>query len=135
MSHFTKCALKMTNLQAIKKALEDMKLNVKYAEQGQQVMVRGYRGDKIQAAMSIDMGRYDIGVLENQDGTYEITADWWGVETTKGVSEDEFKHQLSQKYQYHNVKQACEEKGYAVEEEVNEEDGSIRLVVRKWVSE
>jgi hypothetical protein len=25
--------------------------------------------------------------------------------------------------------------GYAVEEELNEEDGSIRLVVRKWVSE
>ena len=135
MSHFTKCALKMTNLQAIKKALEDMKLNVKYAEQGQSVTVRGYRGDKLQAAMSIDMGRYDIGVLENQDGTYEITADWWGVETTKGVSEEEFKHQLSQRYQYHNVKQACEEKGYAVEEEVNEEDGSIRLVVRKWGAE
>jgi len=65
MSHFTKCALKMTNLAAIKKALEDMKLNVKYAEQGQSVMVRGYRGDSLQAAMSIDMGRYDIGVVEN----------------------------------------------------------------------
>jgi hypothetical protein len=125
----------MTNLQAIKKALEDMKLKVNYAEQGQQVTVRGYRGDKIQAAMSIDMGRYDIGVLENQDGTYEITADWWGVETTKGVCEEVFRNELAQKYQYHNVKQACEEKGYAVEEEVNEEDGSIRLVVRKWVSE
>ena len=135
MSHFTKCALKMTNLQAIKKALEDMKLNVKYAEQGQSVMVRGYRGDKIQAAMSIDMGRYDIGLLENEDGTYGITADWWGVETTKGVSEQEFAEQLGQRYQYHNVKQACEDKGYAVEEELNEEDGSIRLVVRKWVNE
>ena len=135
MSHFTKCALKMTNLAAIKKALEDMKLKVNYAEQGQSVMVRGYRGDSLQAAMSIDMGRYDIGVIENQDGTYEITADWWGVETTKGVSEEEFRNELAQKYQYHNVKQACEDKGYSVEEELNEEDGSIRLVVRKWVSE
>ena len=44
--------------------------------------------------MSIDMGRYDIGVVDNQDGTYDITADWWGVETTKGVSEEEFKNQL-----------------------------------------
>jgi hypothetical protein len=74
-------------------------------------------------------------LVDNQDGTYGVTADWWGVETTKGVSEEEFQNQLAQKYQYHNVKQACEEKGYAVEEEVNEEDGSIRLVVRKWVSE
>jgi len=135
MSHFTKCALKLTNLAAIKKALADMKLNVNEAEQGQTVMVRGYRGDKLQAAMSVDMGRYDIGVVDNQDGTFAIVADWWGVETTKGVSEEEFKHQLNQRYQYHNVKQACEDKGYAVEEELNEEDGSIRLVVRKWVAE
>ncbi|MGN6108348.1 MAG: DUF1257 domain-containing protein [Kofleriaceae bacterium] len=135
MSHFTKCALKMTNLAAIKKALADMQLQFTEAELGQTATVRGYRGDKLQAAISIDMGRYDVGVVDNQDGTYDITADWWGVETTKGVSEEEFKHQLSQRYQYHNVKQACEEKGYAVEEELNEEDGSIRLVVRKWVSE
>jgi hypothetical protein len=135
MSHFTKCALKMTNLAAIKKALEDMQLKFTEAEQGQSVSVRGYRGDKLQGVMSIDMGRYDIGVVDNQDGTYGVTADWWGVETTKGISEQEFQDTLAQKYQYHNVKQACEEKGYAVEEEVNEEDGSIRLVVRKWVSE
>ena len=135
MSHFTKCALKMTNLAAIKKALADLQHQFTEAEEGQSVTVRGYRGDKLQAAISVDMGRYDVGVVDNQDGTYDITADWWGVETTKGVSEDEFKHQLNQRYQYHNVKQACEGKGYAVEEEVNEEDGSIRLVVRKWVSE
>ncbi len=135
MSHFTKCALKMTNLQALKKALADMQLEFTEAEQQQLVQVRGYRGDKLQAKLSINMGRYDIGVVENTDGTMDIIADWWGVETTKGVSEEEFKHQLSQRYQYHNVKQACEEKGYAVEEEVNEEDGSIRLVVRKWGAE
>ena len=127
--------MKMTNLAALKKALAAMELKFNEAEQGQSVSVRGYRGDKLQAAMSIDMGRYDIGVVGNEDGTYDIVADWWGVETTKGVSEEEFKNTLSQKYQYHNVKQACEDKGYAVEEEVNEEDGSIRLVVRKWVSD
>jgi hypothetical protein len=135
MSHFTKCEMKMTNLAALKKALEDLKLSYQADEAGQGVVVRGYRGDTLKAAMSIDMGKYDIGVVENQDGTYDLTADWWGVETTKGVSEAEFKDQLSQKYQYHNVKMACEEKGYAVEEELNEEDGSIRLVVRKWVND
>lgn len=135
MSHFTKCELKMTNLAALKKALADLGLNYKAAEEHQSVMVRGYRGDSLQAAICIDMGKYDIGVVENAEGTYDLTADWWGVETTKGVSEAEFKDQLSQKYQYHNVKMACEEKGYAVEEELNEEDGSIRLVVRKWVSD
>ena len=135
MSHFTKCALRLTNLAAIKKALADMKHVTREAEDGQTVTVRGFRGDTLQAAICVDMGRYDVGVIANADGTYELSADWWGVETTKGVSQEEFEHQLGQRYQYHNVKQACEEKGYAVEEELNEEDGSIRLVVRKWVSE
>ena len=135
MSHFTKCALKLKNLAAIKKALADLQLKFEEAEEHQSVLVRGYRGDTIKAKIKVDMGRYDIGVIENADGTYELVADWWGVETTKGVSEEEFQEQLGQRYQYHNVKQACEDKGYAVEEEVNEEDGSIRLVVRKWVND
>src|SRR5262245_16203003 len=97
MSHFTKCALKMTNLQALKKALADMQLKYTEAEQGQTVSVRGYRGDKLQAAMSIDMGRYDIGVMANQDGTYDLIADGWGGETTKGVSEEGVKEQRRQK--------------------------------------
>ena len=135
MSHFTKCDLKMTNVEALKKALAEMDLKFVEAEQNQSVMVRGYRGDKLQAAISIDMGRYDIGVIDNQDGTYDITADWWGVETTKGVSEEELKTRLKQRYAYHNVLMACEAKGYSVEEEVNQEDGSIQLVVRKWAAE
>lgn len=125
----------MTNLAAIKKALADMKVQFSEAAEGQTVTVRGYRGDTLQAAIKVDMGRYDIGVVQTADGNYELLADWWGVETTKGVSEQEFAEQMGQRYQYHNVKQACEEQGYAVEEEQNEEDGSIRLVVRKWVSE
>ena len=85
--------------------------------------------------MSINMGKYDIGVVCNDEGSYDLTADWWGVETTKGVSEKEFKEQLNRRYAYHNVMQACEDKGYAVEEEVNEEDGTLQLVFRKWVSD
>ncbi len=135
MSHFTKCELKMTNLAAIKAALADLTLEFQAAEENQQVTVRGYRGDTLKAAIKVDMGQYDIGVIANEHGTYDLVADWWGVETTKGVSEAAFKDQLSQRYQYHNVKMACEDKGWALEEEVNEEDGSIRLVVRKWVSE
>ena len=135
MSHFTKCDLKMTNVEALKKALADMELNVVEAEAGQQVVVRGYRGQTLAADLKIDMGTYDIGVVKNDDGTLDLIADWWGVETTKGVSEEEHKTRLKQRYAYHNVLMACEAKGYSVEEEVNQEDGSIQLVVRKWASE
>ena len=135
MSHFTKCDLKMTNVEALKKALADMEMNVVEAEAGQQVVVRGYRGQTLSADLKIDMGTYDIGVVKNDDGTLDLVADWWGVETTKGVSEEELKTRLKQRYAYHNVLMACEAKGYAVEEEVNQEDGSIQLVVRKWAAE
>lgn len=135
MSHFTKCELKMTNLAAIVAALNDLEHEFTEAEAGQSATVRGWRGQELDAAISVNMGKYDIGVVKNADGTYDLTADWWGVETTKGVSEEQFKNTLSQRYQYHNVLQACEAKGYSVEEEVNEEDGSIQLVVRKWVSD
>lgn len=135
MSHFTKCDLKMTNVEALKKALGDMELNVVEAEAGQSVVVRGYRGQTLAADLKIDMGTYDIGVVKNDDGTLDLVADWWGVETTKGVSEEELKTRLKQRYAYHNVLMACEAKGYSVEEEVNQEDGSIQLVVRKWAAE
>lgn len=132
MSHFTKCELKMVNLEAIKRALEEMKLNYQEAETGVSATVRGYRGQTLDAALSIDMGTYDVGVVRNENGTFDLTADWWGVETTEGSTEEQFKNKLHQRYQYHNVLMACEDKGYSVEEEVNEEDGSVKLVVRKW---
>jgi hypothetical protein len=135
MSHFTKCELKMTDLGALKSALDDLELSYEEAAEQQSVKVRGWRGQELEAAMSINMGKYDIGVVDNGDGTYDMVADWWGVEVSKGVTEQEFKDQLNRRYSYHRVLKACEDKGYSVEEEVNEEDGSVQLVVRKWVSE
>lgn len=135
MSHFTKCELKLKNLAALKRALEDLELKFEEAAAGQSATVRGYRGQTMEAALSVDMGKYDIGVVQNQQGEYELVADWWGVETTKMVTEEEFSEKLKRRYAYHNVLMACEDKGYTVEEEENLEDGTVNLVVRKWVSE
>ena len=84
MSHFTTVKTKINNLVSLKQALENLKYKFTLAEEGHQVVVRGYKGDTIHAAMSIDMGKYDIGVVQAEDGTYEMVADWWGVETTAG---------------------------------------------------
>ncbi len=132
MSHFTKCDLKLTNLEAIKRALKDMNMEYTEATASQKAVIRGYKGETLEGELAVNMGAYDIGVVAAENGTYDLTADWWGVETTKGISEAEIKEKLFQRYQYHNVKQACEEKGYTVEEETNEEDGTVKLVVRKW---
>jgi hypothetical protein len=135
MSHFTKCDLALTNMEALKLAFADLELNVEEAAQGASISVRGYRGQTLDAAAKIDMGTYDIGVVQAADGSLELVADWWGVETTKGVTEEELKTRLRQRYAYHNCKLACAAQGYTVEEERNEEDGTVQLVMRKWVSE
>ena len=135
MSHFTKCELRMTNLEALKRALDDLSWSYQEAASGQSATVRGWRGQTLDAAMSIDMGKYDVGVVKNEQGSYDLTADWWGVETTKGLTEKEVRDTLSQRYQYHNVKMTCEAKGYEIEEERNQEDGTVQLVLRKWVTD
>ncbi len=132
MSHFTKCDLKITNLVALKRALDE--LGYKYVEASGEVgaQIRGYHGQKLSGELSIDMGKYDIGVVKQADGTYQMVADWWGIETTKGVYEKEFVEEVNQKYAYQRVVMACEEQGYSLEETKNEEDGTIALTMKKW---
>jgi hypothetical protein len=132
MSHFTKCDLKITNLAALVRALDDLKLSYRTAENEVGVEVRGYKGQKMSAEISIDMGKYDIGVVKNADGTYEMVADWWGIEVTKAVTEAEFVEELNQRYAYQRVVMACEEQGYSLEETQNAEDGTIQLQMKKW---
>jgi hypothetical protein len=132
MSHFTKCDLKITNLIALKRALDDLGYKYNEAQGEVGVEVRGYKGQKLTGELSIDMGKYDVGVVKQADGTYEMVADWWGIETTKGVYEKEFVEEVNQKYAYQRVVIACEEQGYTLEETKNEENGSIALTMKKW---
>src|SRR5436189_6258480 len=103
MSHFTTVATKISNLVALKRALE--KLKWKYAEdtEEQRVEVRGWKGQKINADLSINMGKYDIGVVKQEDGTYTLVADWWGIEVTTGKTEQEVAEELNREYAYQQV--------------------------------
>jgi hypothetical protein len=132
VSHFTKVATKINNLVALKRALE--KLGWKYAAAEQGVEVRGYKGQKITAELSIDMGKYDVGVVRAADGNYTLVADWWGIETTRGKTEQEVVEELNKEYAYQRVVQACEEQGYQIQpEDIQQlEDGTVRLVASKW---
>ena len=69
--------------------------------------------------------------MATQDGTFEFVADWWGVESTRGVGEEEFIKKLTQRYSYHKVMEEIRKKGYTLEKEVSEDD-TIQLRVRTW---
>ena len=130
MSHFTKVATKINDLIALKKALEQLGWKYRAADGG--VEVRGWRGQTTRAALAIDMGKYDVGVVQQADGTYALEADWWGVETTRGLKEDEILKEVNAKYAYQRVVAAVEEQGYTVDENAVQADGSVKLTVSKW---
>jgi hypothetical protein len=130
MSHFTKVATKINDLVALKKALDQLGWKYKHAEAG--VEVRGWRGQTTKAEIAIDMGKYDVGVVKQVDGTYALEADWWGVETTRGVKEEEVVKELNAKYAYQRVVAAVEEQGYTIDQNAVQADGTVKLTVSKW---
>ena len=132
MSHFTKVQTQINDLVALKKALDQLGWKYRVAENDQQVVVRGYKGQTTQAELCIDMGKYDIGVVKNEDGNYELVSDWWGIETTKGLTEQEIVKEINQKYAYQRVVAAVEEAGYTVEANNVAADGTVKLNVTKW---
>ena len=130
MSHFTKVATKINDLVSLRKALDALGWKYTHAEQG--VEVRGWRGQTTKAAIAIDMGKYDVGVVQQEDGTYSLEADWWGVETTRGLKEDELVKELNAKYAYQRVVAAVEEQGYTIDQNAVQKDGTVKLTVSKW---
>ena len=130
MSHFTKVATKINDLVALRKALDQLGWKYKYNEQG--VEVRGWRGQTTKAEIAVDMGKYDVGVVKQADGTYALEADWWGVETTRGLKEEEVVKELNAKYAYQRVVAAVEEQGYTIDTNAVQADGTVKLTVSKW---
>lgn len=130
MSHFTKVATKINDLVALKRALDQ--LGWKYQHDPAGVTVRGYQGQTMKAEISIDMGKYDVGVVKQEDGTYSLESDWWGIETTRGLKEEDIAKELNAKYAYQRVVQAVEEQGYSIDQNSVAADGTIKLNVSKW---
>ena len=133
MSHFTSVKTKIRSLTSLERALEDLGYTFSRAEEGQLVTVKGYQGETTDAVISIHASKtYDIGVKVGADGTCEFVADWWGVESTRGVEEDEFVNKLTQRYSYHKVMEEVRKQGYTLESEEVGEDETIQIRVRSW---
>lgn len=128
MSHFSNIKTQIRNLDALKSALMDLGLDWKEGP----AMVRGYQGQTREAAVVIAQENdYDLGFCWNGQA-YELIADlqyWQQPLTVEG-----FLRRVTQRYAYHTVLKETANQGFAVAEEVRQEDGSIRLVVQRWGS-
>ena len=128
MSHFSNIKTKIRNLDSLKAALQDLKVDCK-PEPGS---VRGYQGKTHQAEVVVEQSNnYDFGFSWN-GSEYELVADlqYW----QQPLTVDGFLRQVTQRYAYHTVVNETANQGFSVAEQVNQEDGSIRLVVQRWSS-
>jgi len=130
MSHFSQIKTKLRNLSSLQLALNDTGIRW---EAGPKT-VRGYQGNTETAEVVIEQENgYDVGFKRNdQTGDYELVADlqYW----EQPLSVQGFLNKVTQRYAYHTVLNESVGKGFQVSEQVENKDGSIRLVLQRWGS-
>lgn len=126
MSHFTKIKTKLYNLETLKKSLSD--LNIDWTTQINNI--RGYQDTVHEAALVIkQLNKHDIGF--KWSGTeYELVTDlmFW----SQDVSVDKFLNRINQRYAYNSIIGVSEKEGFDFTQTETSEDGSIRLVLRRF---
>ena len=130
MSHFTTVQTKIKDVVLLRQVLKDLGYAFTEATVEEQVHVRGYLNQKEKADLVIHASKtYDIGIKVTAEGVVFV-ADWWGVETTRGVSETDFIKAVTRRYSYLKVLQELKKKGYAFQETKEEEQ--IHIKVTQW---
>jgi hypothetical protein len=129
MSHFTTVKTKLRDLTCVKRAAEDLGLVL--VESETPVEVRGFQGAIEKSNLMIKATEhFDIGLNQTAEGV-ELMADWWGIEMETGLKEKDWVDRFNQRYAYHKVIKEVKSRGFTLEEEL-EEDGELKLTVRKW---
>jgi hypothetical protein len=125
MSHFTTIKVQIKNNEILANVLAELGHKVEVNTQ-----VRGYQGDRIQAEYVIRQNNgYDLGFRKDGDDNYELIADFWGA----GINETQFVNQIQQKYAHQMLLHTAATQGYSIETEEVMEDGTVRVVVGRWV--
>lgn len=137
MSKYKEIKTEFRNEKSLMKALEDIGYPAEKLEISQDkkptIQLVGYHGDLRPERASIVIRRKYVGGWSNDVGfmwdgktfqaivsEYDSTPSVFGIKMQK----------LTQRYAYHEVKRHAKMNGYTTRE-VNQEDGSIRLVLQK----
>ena len=124
MSHFTSIKIQIKNGDILTETLQELGYQVE-----QNTSVRGYQGNKTQAEYVIRQANgYDLGFRRNGE-EYELVADFWGAK----INQTEFVNTISQKYAHKTLMQSVADQGFNVEAEETLEDGTVRVLVGRWV--
>ncbi len=129
MSHFSTIKTKLKNKPILQEALEILQYDVK---EDQELKVTGAHGighETVEAELAIGT---DVGFCLNEiTGVYELVAD---LETwNQPIPVERFVDKVTQQYARMTIHNQVKEMGFQVEEEWEMVDGSIELVVNRWV--
>lgn len=135
MSHFTCIKTQIKHQDALLKALADVGFKeVEVHETAQHLY--GYQGDlRSQTAEVIIRRQYigsasnDIGFKRQNDGQFEAIIS----EYDRHKYSQEWLNSLTQRYGYYMLMETAPEQGFTIEEEETLADGTIRVVVARWV--
>lgn len=128
MSHFAQYDCKVSRLDFVKSALEEMGYGYK-----ENVIISTSYGEDMKVTLGVarDGKLLPIGFTRNEeDNELELTADWWNL----GIEQKEFTDTLSQLHDKYTVLEACEENNWEVEEEditVNKK-GEIEIIATQF---
>jgi len=124
MSHFTTIKVQIKNGAILQEVLQDLGYQVE-----KHTKVRGYQGSKIEAEYVIRQNNgFDLG-FRPQGDNYELIADFWGAR----INQEQFLNPILQKYAHKTLMNTVQEQGFNVQEEEVLTDGTVRVLVGKWV--
>ena len=126
MSHFTKIKTKLYDKVTIEKSLSDLNIAWEIDEK----KVRGYKNQEQSAEIVIrQSNNHDIGFKWNGN-EYELVADlmFWDQK----FSVNKFLNQINQRYAYNSIVQMSEREGFQLAQSENPQNGSVRLLLRKF---
>ena len=126
MSHFTKIKTKLYDRATIEKSLSD--LNIEWESGLKQI--KGYNNQEHEAEIIIrQKNNHDIGFKWN--GTeYELVTDLMFWDQSHSVNK--FLNSINQRYAFNLIAKVSEEQSFQYVEAKNQQDGSIKLLLRKF---
>ena len=129
MSHFSTIKTKLKNKPHLVEALELLQYEVK---EDQELRVTGNHGinhETVEAEVAIAK---DIGFRMNpMSGNYELVTD---LETwNQPIPVERFMDKVTQQYARMTLHNTAKDMGFEVAEEWEMDDGSIELVVNRWI--
>ena len=131
MSHFSRIRTTFRRREALIQCMQELGYTVET-----DTTITGYHGQHNVDIAVKKSGRYCLGFVENPEGTYDMVADWWGI-SGKGEKKiaEELNHQaetIQKEYAKKIVLEQTAADGFDFVSETEENDGTVRIVVRRW---